>query len=91
MIPADLAILLNRVDSIGADRLVLRKHHNPKNIVGLGTGYDELATDYITSSRIMAAFARIASRGYGNAPAKTLLRNMKSHNIDKDGKYYMCI
>jgi hypothetical protein len=87
MIPTDLAILLNRVDSIGADKLVLRKEHNTKNMVGLGEGYDCLSTDYVTSSRIMMAFARVASRDYGTSAAKALLKHMRSHNIDKDGKY----
>jgi len=87
MIPKELAILLNRVDSIGTDKLVLKKDHNTKDMVGLGIGYDELTTGYITSPRIMAAFARIASRDYGTSAAKALLKHMRSHNIDKDGKY----
>eukprot|EP00978_Attheya_sp_CCMP212_P010557 scaffold25642_cov73-Attheya_sp.AAC.4 len=87
MLPSDLAILLNRVDSLGTDKFVLKKDHDKSSMVGLGKGYDELTTLYATSSRVITAFSRVASGDYGKSAARALLNHMRSHNIDSQGKY----
>ena len=56
MLPQELAILMNRVDSIGSNGFILKITHEKGSAVGLGRGYDEMNTDLITSTTVMKAF-----------------------------------